>query len=313
MTDCPSTSGIVADLSSQGFAEMLSENRLGVRIGPFNASIGSDVQHIVDPLFQLYRSYPLLPRDDVFSFHVRLRGSRSIRRPYRRLVSFTVDGLRPHEDLPLEQALPVLEWGLNLVTAFRYHCFLMLHAAVLERGGRAVVLPAAPGHGKSTLCAGLANRGFRLLSDEFGLVRPDTTEFLPVPRPVALKNESIEIIRAFAPDAFLGPPTANTRKGTVAHVRPPDDSVTRQAQPAPASLVVFPRWMPDATLEVEPMVPVEGFMRLATNAFNYEVLGEAAFRTVHDVIRQSRCYGLVYSSLEEATDKITELASRHAE
>lgn len=307
------TAGIVSDLTAQAFSERLSDDRLGIRLGPFNALIGSDVRQIYDPLFRLYDSYPLLPQDSVFSFHVRLRACRPTRHPWRRMVSFTVDGRRAYSDLPIGQALPALEWGINLVIAFRFYCFLMLHAAVLERHGRAVLLPAAPGHGKSTLCAGLANRGYRLLSDEFGLIRPDTTDFLPIPRPVALKNESIDVMRAFAPDAFIGPPTENTRKGTVAHVRPSADSIARQSEPAAASLVVFPRWLPDTELNVQPMTAVEGFMRLGTNAFNYDVLGEAAFRTVRDVIQQSRCYSLVYSDLDEAIDKINELARDDAD
>ena len=134
---------------------------------------------------------------------------------HRRCVRFLVDGRAPHEDLPARQALAVLEWGLNLVIALRMHCYLMLHSAVLERAGRGLLLPAAPGFGKSTLCAALANRGWRLLSDEFGLIRSGTTDLLPLPRPIALKNESIDVIRAFAPDAYIGPSIPNTRKGTV--------------------------------------------------------------------------------------------------
>ena len=53
-------------------------------------------------------------------------------------MRFIVDGRVPHEDLPAAQALAVFEWGLNLVIALRSHRFLMLHAAVLERGGRAL-------------------------------------------------------------------------------------------------------------------------------------------------------------------------------
>ena len=49
---------------------------------------------------------------------------------------------------------------------------------------------------------------------------------------------------------------------------------------------------------------------LATNAFNYELLGEAAFRTVRELIRGARCYRLVYSDLEEATTRLNDLADQ---
>ncbi|HQX48181.1 MAG TPA: HprK-related kinase A, partial [Steroidobacteraceae bacterium] len=211
-----------------------------------------------------------------------------------------VDGRAPHEDMPAGQALPVLEWGINLVIALRYHCYLMLHAAVLERGGRALLLPAWPGHGKTTLCAALAHRGWRLFSDEFGLVRPGTRELVPIPRPMPLKNASIDVIRRFAPEAFLGPVIPGTRKGTIAHVRPPAQSVARARETAPAAWIVFPRWEAGATLSLEEMPKSAGYMQLATNAFNYEMLGEPGFETARGLVDGARCYRLVYSDLDEA-------------
>ena len=75
----------------------------------------------------------------------------------------------------------------------------MLHAAVVERNGSALFLPAMPGSGKSTLCAALTYRGWRLFSDEFGLIEPARGAVLPLPRAIPLKNRSIEVIRRFAP------------------------------------------------------------------------------------------------------------------
>jgi len=74
----------------------------------------------------------------------------------------------------------------------------MLHAAVLEKNGRAVVLPGDPGAGKSTLTAALMLSGWRLLSDEITLVDRDDGLLVGLARPVSLKNASIDVIqRAF--------------------------------------------------------------------------------------------------------------------
>src|SRR3546814_969352 len=48
--------------------------------------------------------------------------------------------------------------------------FLIIHAAALEKSGRAAILPGAPGSGKSTLTAYLVHNGWRLLSDELALI-----------------------------------------------------------------------------------------------------------------------------------------------
>ena len=308
MTQSRDNTRRVADLGEQAFANCLRGEGVGIGIGPFAARVHVGVPGLSETLYRFYANHPLVPGDSVFSFHTRLAPRRAVPRIYRRMVRFTVDGRKPHEDMPLAHALPVFEWGLNLVVALRSHCFLMLHAAVLERNGKALLLPAMPGHGKSTLCAGLSHRGWRTLSDEFGLIRPRTGDMIPVPRPMALKNESIDIIRDFAPDAFIGPSTPDTRKGTVAHLMPAAESVTRQHELAPAKMIVFPRWVKDATLSLEPASKAESFMLLATNAFNYELLGEDGFLTVRDFVQTADCYTLVYSRLEEATTLLGELA-----
>jgi HprK-related kinase A len=299
---------MVADLDSAGFSSLVSTEGVRAQIGPFKAHIQAPVAALHEPLYRLYADYPMLDAENVYSFHARIEPARHLPRWYRRLVRFTVDGLLPHDDMPAEQALAVLEWGINLVIALRSHCFLILHSAVLEKDGRALLLPAAPGYGKTTLCAALAHRGWRLLSDEFGLTRPGSSVFLPVPRPMALKNESIDVLRSFAPEAYIGPSIPNTRKGTVAHVKPPADSVRRQAEPARACWVVFPRWQKDAGLEFAPLSKSEGFMMLAMNAFNYELLGEAGFKTASDVVDRSECHRLVYSDLDEAVACLDRLA-----
>ncbi len=125
---------------------------------------------------------------------------------------------------------------------------------------------------------------------------------------MALKNESIEVIRDFVPEAFIGPATPNTRKGTVAHLKPTTESVSRQNEKAPVGMIVFPKWVKGSSLNLRPISKGESFMLLATNAFNYELLGEAAFRTVGDLVSNADCYRLEYSDLEEATRRLSELA-----
>lgn len=299
------STGTVASLDAQAFAEALRRG-LGLRVGPFDLRLTVRAKGVARSLYRLYRNYPLLDDGRVFHAHVSLDDVRW-RRPGSPLVRFRVDGRMPHEDRPADHALAVLEWGLNLVIALRFHGFLMLHAAVLERDGLALVMPAMPGHGKTTLCAALAHRGWRLLSDEFGLVRPLSTDFVPLPRPMPLKNESIDVMRAFAPRALFGPRIEGTTKGTIVHVGAPAGSVERADETARAAWVVFPRWLRDAPLDIEPVAADQAFLRLATNAFNYELLGEPAFETVRAIVETSHCMQLRYSRLEEAVEALDEL------
>lgn len=299
----------IGELSISDVERRLAGPGLGVRLGPFDVRIVARVADLAPALQGLYADFPLLDDGGLFSFHVQLLERRRwLARP-RRIVRFLVDGRAPHQDMPAEHALAVLEWGINLVISFRYHRYLMLHAGVVERHGNAIVLPAEPGSGKTTLCAAMMLRGWRLLSDEFGLVLPEACSLVPLPRPMPLKNDSIEIIHSFASDAVLGPRIEGTRKGTIAHLKPSTDSVARADDPAMPGFVVFPKWSADATLSLRAVPPAESFARLAVNSFNFELLGATGFRAVSEIISRASCHELEYSTLDEAIETLSDLAA----
>ena len=94
----------------------------------------------------------------------------------------------------------------------------------------------------------------------------------------------------------------------MAHVRPSAGSVARQTELAPVRWLVFPEWRAGAILSLQEIPSAEGFMRLAANAFNYEMLGIAGFETVRDLVNASRCFRLTYSDLDEAVARLSALA-----
>lgn len=299
---------IIGDVRPAEFVRLLRGEGVGVRLGPFDVRLRSRIAAIDEPLFRLYRDYSLLEGERVFNIHLKLT------RPHKwsRQVRLLIDGRAPHADLPAGQALAVLEWGLNLAVALRSHSWLMLHSAAVERGGQVMLFPAWPGAGKTTLCAGLVHRGWRLFSDEFGLIRLRSREAVPLPRPMPLKNASIDVIRRFAPEAELGPTIPNTRKGTIAHVKPPAASIRSAHVSAPVRWIVFPQWLAGAAVSLEEMARVEAFMTLAANAFNYEMLGEQAFAAVGDLVTRARCFRLQYSNLDDAVAHLGDLADHDA-
>ncbi len=299
---------IVGNLAPGEFAERLQGSGLGIQFGPFTLRIHSNLPTFARVAYSLYAPYPLLSVEQLLDFHIQISSPPGLRRWLRRQACFALDGHFPFAPYTVEHAFPALEWGVNWCIATRAHHLLMLHAAGVERNGRAILFPASPGDGKSTLCTALIHSGWRLLSDEFGLVRPEDGCLLPLPRVIPLKNESIEVIRQFRPHAVIGPSFLKTRKGTVAHVQPPVDSIRRAQEPAQARWLVFPRWVADAPLSLRPTAKSQAFLMVASNAFNYDVLDETAFRLINAMVRACDCFTLVYSKLDEAISALDQLS-----
>lgn len=300
---------IVADVDLAELCERLAGPGLFFRSGPFSIHLRSDLPDLPGLFKRLYADYPLLADGAFADFHVRLYRQRGLRRWWRPQVQFQVDDEAPFFPFPQDTALPFLEWGLNWCIASRAHQYLMLHAGALEKDGRVLLLPAWPGAGKSTLCAGLIHRGWRLLSDEFALVRPADLQIVPLPRPIALKNESIALLRRFAPQAVLGPEFPKTRKGTVAHLRAPRASVVRAAETAPAGWIVFPKFQAGALARLYRLPRAQAFVRLSGNAFNYELSGLRGFQAAAGLIESCDCYQFSYPDLESAVAQIGALTA----
>lgn len=298
----------LASLSAAEAGRRVRGAGLGLRIGPFQVRVVAALRDVAREVARLYAQHPLA-EDGFFDYHVALGQPLGPRRWLRPQVLFLLDGQAPFKPLPRSQALPVLEWGLNWCIASQAHQYLILHAAVIERGGRAAILPGDPGSGKSTLCAALIHAGWRLLSDELALVRMDTLDLHALARPVSLKNESIDVIRARVAGAVFSARYTDTSKGTIALLAPPADSVVRMHEPARAAWVITPEFAAGAATVMEPASRALSFMELAYNGFNYSIHGAAGFDALARLVDGCRCCHFRYSSLDEAVAAFDALAA----
>jgi HprK-related kinase A len=271
--------------------------------------ISSNIPAVASGVQLLYGDYPLLPDEAFVDFDMRMERGIGLHRWVHPQVRFVCDGGSPFKPLPISHAYPLLEWAMNWCISTQAHQYLMLHAAVIERDGLAAILPAPPGSGKSTLCAALIHRGWRLLSDEMTLISPLDGEIVPLCRPVSLKNESLEIIRNFAPSAVFSDVVHDTSKGSVGLMKVEKHHLDRMNSTARPGWVIFPKYVADASAKLTPRSRADSMLELGRNAFNYGLLGASGFNALAEVVDHSDCYDFEYSALDDAVHIFDSLAT----
>ncbi len=298
----------LGQLSAGDLARRLAGPGLALSTGPFNVRIRTRLPQVAAALSLLYAQHPLVEAEAFCDFTLDLAAPSALRRWLRPQVQVRFEGMPLFEPLPQDQAFALLEWTMNWWIAGNANQYLLLHAAVIERNGFAVILPAPPGSGKSTLCAGLVHRGWRLLSDEMAMIALDTGLLQGLARPISLKNASLQVMRDFVPGAVFGAAAHDTAKGTVAHLSPKPEDVRRMHEPAHPRWVVFPRYEAGAEATLLARPKAGAMMELGRNAFNYAVLGRDGFEALAGVVDASDAYDFRYSRLDDAVRVFDDLA-----
>ena len=294
----------VGDLPTTALRRRLGGAGIRVDTGAFVVQLRTRLAGLADTIGAEYGRYPLVEPPGIADFHIHF--TRQLRQFRRRIIA-SVDGYAPFVPIAEEHAHPLLESVLNWCVSMRTARYLVFHAAVVERDGRAMIMPAPSGSGKNTLSAALMTRGWRLLSDEVTLLRPCDGRVQPNPRPISLKHNAIDRIAAFAREARFSPRYDGTIKGTVAFLRADEASVSRAAERALPALVVRPRYQAGVATHLKPLEKADAFMWLAENSVNYYALMQTGFDTMARLVDACDAYELTYSDLDQGIGAVDRL------
>ncbi len=268
--------------------------RAGITISapPFQVRVQSDNSVLGESLKRLYGACRIDGDAQAADFVIRVGATSAIRRFVRRDVIALIDTPPPFTRLPYEMAPLMFEQALNWCVATRTFTHLVMHAAVVARDGKALIIPGESGQGKSTLCAALVSRGWRHLSDEFAMIDPETLEITAHPRPISLKNESLEAVTAWgaAPESVM----EGTPKGTVGYLPPSMGAIESAGQRAMPAAILFPGYTVDSDPSITKMEKGRAFIILTACSVNYRELGEEGSKAMTRLVSRTPIYRTTY-------------------
>ncbi len=285
--------------------------RFHFAVGPFKYRIETPIPSVMDAVERMYADYPKLSDADWSDFHIRVVPERGMKSWFHSNARLFLDNFEPFGVFQQNQAGAMLEWGMNWCIWLNLFHWIVFHAAMLEKKGRGLILAAESGDGKSTLAAALAFSGWRLLSDELTLIDPDDTvnlgknalsvaRMVPIPRPVCLKNSSIDVIKEFLPDVTFSRTYPETNKGRITHVKPLKSAVERMMERPIPQWIVFPKYVPGSTPKWTPWEKAEAMIQFGGHGRGYSMLGRKGFETVANIVQNCECWKFEYSRLEDA-------------
>lgn len=182
---------------------------------------------------------------------------------------------------------------------------VVLHAAVIARGRNAVLLPAPPGAGKSTLTAHAVRSGWALGGDEHGALDLQTSRLRPVPKPLTLKAGSAANFRT-----EHNPPNGSERFFTRhLHLTAQDLGGRALDHDVEPRAIVFPTYAPGAALDVRELGPARALVHLRAETFNFHDDAERSFDTLVRLVRSVPALTMRYSDAESALIALSRYAS----
>lgn len=177
---------------------------------------------------------------------------------------------------------------------------LFLHAAALERAGRAYLLVGESGHGKSTLTWALTHHGFRYLSDELSPIDLGTMSVGSYPRSLCLKQPP--------PRPYLLPETAVLDLGATLHVPVAELRAGAACGPCPLAAAVIVRYRQDLQ---EPLLrrigSAEAAARLYVSTLNALAHPGQGLDAVLRVATGVPCYALESADLPRTCEFVAAL------
>jgi hypothetical protein len=186
---------------------------------------------------------------------------------------------------------------------------LDLHAALLRWGDAALLLPAAPGSGKTMLTEALVRCGFGFGTDEVTLL-DGTLAARALPLALGFKESAWPLVTGLRPELAAAPSHRRADGRLVRYLPLPADA----PGPLPVRWIVFPRYRPGAPTRLAQLGTVEALRRLLAECLALRrPLDRARFTQLATWIDAIPCHELMVGDSASAVAVLRALVHQPAE
>jgi hypothetical protein len=179
-----------------------------------------------------------------------------------------------------------------------------VHAAAAAIDGRAVLLPARMESGKTTLVAGLVQRGFGYLTDEAAVIDPVTLRVSPFPKPLTIDEGSWSVLPELRPERSADVEPLVSRQW---HVDPRSIRSDALAADSEVVCIVSPQYVAGATTALRAMSKADALVLLCESTFYLDRHRRTGFDALGELVRRTPTFQLVIGDLESACHEIITL------
>lgn len=190
----------------------------------------------------------------------------------------------------------LFEKDLTIELQLRRRDLFFIHAAAVEYGGKAAIIAAPSGTGKSTTTWGLLHEGFRYLSDELAPVDLERMAVYPYPHALCLKSD---------PPSPYTLPAATLRTTETLHIPVKFLPAEAVMKPTPlAALFFLNRDASGKGCRVREISMGKAAARLLANALNPLAHHGDGLDAAIYIAQQAHCYELQVSDLTQVSSVI---------
>jgi len=231
-------------------------------------------------------------------------------------LQIRINGRIRYRKVPIAELAPFLEWIINSLVvraSWGQDRYCLLHAAVVVKGRKGILISGKSGAGKSSLSLALMYRhGYQYLTDEIACWDTHTGKIIAYPKAIMLKERGLLRFQQTYPQFHTRMWDSKRFSQKVCYFNPTQKSPSRVRKTAKIHMVIFPKYRERESLRVSSLPKAQALLCLQKERFDSIGFGQGDFDKLSGLLSGASVSKILYHNVFEAADMIDELAQKRS-